>query len=149
LNGRRIHVSKTPLLQEALLATGFPSQKRHENPNIHFYQQLTLRSHGVRRAGAAAMDLCYTASGRVDGYWEFNLNPWDTAAGVLMVQEAGGSVTSFDGSPFKLESKELLATNGLLGKEIQGFFVDMFAGRDIEPVPTPAEFAARRAGLSH
>jgi myo-inositol-1(or 4)-monophosphatase len=149
LNGRRIYVSKTALLQEALLATGFPSQKRHENPNIHFYQQLTLRSHGVRRAGAAAMDLCYTASGRVDGYWEFNLNPWDTAAGVLMVQEAGGSVTSFDGSPFKLESKELLATNGLLGKEIQGFFVDMFAGRDIEPVPTPAEFAARRAGLSH
>ena len=69
LNGRQIHVSKTNLLQEALLATGFPSHKRHANPNIHFYQQLTLRSHGVRRAGAAAMDLCYTAAGRVDAYW--------------------------------------------------------------------------------
>ncbi len=144
LNGRQIHVSKTKQLQEALLATGFPSHKRHANPNIHFYQQLTLRSHGVRRAGSAAMDLCYTAAGRVDAYWEFNLNPWDTAAGVLMVTEAGGTVTSFDGSPFKLESKELLVSNGLIGKEIERFFVDMFAGRDIEPVPTPAEFAALR-----
>jgi myo-inositol-1(or 4)-monophosphatase len=145
LNGRSIHVSKTALLQESLLATGFPSHKRHANPNIHFYQQLTLRSHGIRRAGAAAMDLCYTAAGRVDGYWEFNLNPWDTAAGVLMVTEAGGTVTSFDGLPFKLDSKEILATNGKIGKEVQGFFDDMFAGRGIEPVPTPAEFAARRA----
>jgi myo-inositol-1(or 4)-monophosphatase len=146
LNGRQIHVSKTKLLQESLLATGFPSHKRHANPNIHFYQQLTLRSHGVRRAGAAAMDLCYTAAGRVDAYWEFNLNPWDTAAGVLMVTEAGGTVTSFDGSPFKLDSKEILASNGLIGEEIQRFFIDMFAGRGIEPVPTPAEFAALRAG---
>ena len=145
LNGRQIHVSKTKLLQESLLATGFPSHKRHANPNIHFYQQLTLRSHGVRRAGAAAMDLCYTAAGRVDAYWEFNLNPWDTAAGVLMVTEAGGTVTSFDGSPFKLDSKEILASNGLIGEEIQRFFVDMFAGRGIEPVPTPSEFAALRA----
>ena len=145
LNGRRIHTSSVKLLQESLLATGFPSHKRHANPNIHFYQQLTLRSHGVRRAGAAAMDLCYTAAGRVDAYWEFNLNPWDTAAGVLMVREAGGSVTSFDGSPFRLESKEILASNGLLGAEIQGFFEAMFAGRDIEAIPTPAEYAARRA----
>jgi myo-inositol-1(or 4)-monophosphatase len=144
LNGRRIHVSRTPLLQESLLATGFPSHKRHANPNIHFYQQLTLRSHGVRRAGAA-MDLCYTAAGRVDAYWEFNLNPWDTAAGVLLVREAGGTVTSFDGSPFKLESKEVLAGNSLINAEVQKFFEDMFAGRNIEPIPTPAEFAALRA----
>jgi myo-inositol-1(or 4)-monophosphatase len=145
LNGRRIHVSKTALLQESLLATGFPSHKRHANPNIHFYQQLTLRSHGVRRAGAAAMDLCYTAAGRVDAYWEFNLNPWDTAAGALMVTEAGGRMSTFDGSPFKLDSKEILASNGLVHAEIQGFFEDMFAGRGIEPIPTPQEFAARRA----
>ncbi len=145
LNGRRLHVSKTAQLQEALLATGFPSHKRHANPNIHFYQQLTLRSHGVRRAGAAALDLAYTAAGRVDAYWEFNLNPWDTAAGVLLVHEAGGTVTRFDGSPFRLDSREVLATNGLLLSEVRGFFDDMFAGRDIEPVPTPAEFAARRA----
>jgi myo-inositol-1(or 4)-monophosphatase len=147
LNGRRLHVSKTAQLQEALLATGFPSHKRHENPNIHFYQQLTLRSHGVRRAGAAALDLAYTAAGRFDAYWEFNLNPWDTAAGVLMMTEAGGTMTKFDGSPFELESREILATNGLLLPELQKFFDDMFAGRDIEPVPTPAEFAARRKAV--
>jgi myo-inositol-1(or 4)-monophosphatase len=144
LNGRKLQVSKTAQLQEALLATGFPSHKRHENPNIHFYQQLTLRSHGVRRAGAAALDLAYTAAGRFDAYWEFNLNPWDTAAGALMVTEAGGTMTGFEGAPFKLDSREILATNGLLLPEISRFFEDMFAGRDIEPVPTPAEFAARR-----
>ena len=141
---RRLHVSSVPVLQESLLATGFPSQKRHANPNIHFYQQLTLRSHGVRRAGAAALDLAYCAAGRMEGYWEFNLNPWDTAAGALLVMEAGGAMVRFDGTPFRLDSQEVLATNGLVTDEILGFFVDMFAGRGIEPVPTPAEFAARR-----
>jgi myo-inositol-1(or 4)-monophosphatase len=144
LNGRRISVSKTRLLQESLLATGFPSQKRHENPNIHFYHQLTLRSHGVRRAGAAAIDLAYTACGRLEAFWEFNLNPWDTAAGVLMVHEAGGTVTGFDGSTFKLDSREVLATNGRISAELQAVFTDMFAGRNLEPIPTPAEFRERR-----
>jgi myo-inositol-1(or 4)-monophosphatase len=141
---RRLHVSKTAHLQESLLATGFPSHKRHLNPNIHFYQQLTLRSHGVRRAGAAALDLAYCAAGRVEAFWEFNLNPWDTAAGALLVMEAGGAMLRFDGSPFRLDSQETMATNGLITAEILGFFGDMFAGRGIEPVPTPAEFAARR-----
>ena len=144
LNGRRISVSKTRLLQESLLATGFPSHKRHENPNIHFYHQLTLRSHGVRRAGAAAIDLAYTACGRLEAFWEFNLNPWDTAAGVLMVREAGGTVTGFDGSPFKLDSREVLATNGRIATELRAVFTDMFAGRNLEPIPTPAEFRERR-----
>ncbi len=84
-------------LQESLTGTGFPSHKRHMNPNIHFYQQITLRSHGVRRAGSAALDMAYVACGRLDGFWEFNLNPWDTSAGVLLVEEAGGTVTHFDG----------------------------------------------------
>jgi myo-inositol-1(or 4)-monophosphatase len=90
LNGERIHVSKTKELCESLLATGFPSHKRHKNPNIYFYHTITLRSHGVRRAGSAALDLANVAAGRVDGFWEFNLNPWDTAAGVVLVREAGG-----------------------------------------------------------
>ena len=145
LNGRRMHVSRTATLGEALLATGFPSRKRHANPNIHFYQELTLRSHGVRRAGSAALDLAYTACGRLDGFWEFNLNPWDTAAGALLVTEAGGSMTRFDGTPFQMNSSEILATNGLLRDELMGFFVDMFAGRGLHPIPTPAEFAAARA----
>ena len=145
LNGRKIHVSKTSALQESLTATGFPSRKRHENPNIHFYQQITLRSHGVRRAGSAALDMAYVACGRLDGFWEFNLNPWDTSAGFLLVEEAGGVVTHFDGGKFTLDSREVLATNRLIQSEMQRLFSDMFAGRPLANIPTPAEFAARRA----
>src|SRR6202451_1682556 len=118
LNGKAIRVSKTRTLQEALSATGFPSHKRHVSPNIHFYQEITLRSHGVRRAGSAALDMAYVAGGRLEGFWEFNLNPWDTAAGVLLVEEAGGTVTHFDGSKFTLDSREVLATNGLIKGEM-------------------------------
>ena len=145
LNGRPIHVSKTKTLQESLTATGFPSQKRHLNPNAYFYYQITLRSHGVRRAGSAALDLAYVACGRLDGFWEFNLNPWDTSAGVLLVEEAGGTVTHFDGGRFTLDSREVLATNGLIEGEMAHIFTEMFAGKELEPIPTPAEFAARRA----
>jgi myo-inositol-1(or 4)-monophosphatase len=144
LNGEAIHVSRAKLLQESLIATGFPSQKRHASPNVHFYQEFTLRSHGVRRAGSAALDLAYVACGRLDGYWEFQLNPWDTSAGYLLVEEAGGEITHFDGGKFTLDSREVLATNGLIHGEMRELFVEMFAGRGLEPIPTPAEFAARR-----
>jgi myo-inositol-1(or 4)-monophosphatase len=145
LNGRPMRVSRTPELAEALVATGFPSCKRHESPNVHFYQEFTLRSHGVRRAGSAALDLAYVAAGRMEAFWEFNLNPWDTAAGILLVEEAGGQVTGFSGNHFKLDSREILASNGLIHAELVGLFQEMFAGRDLEPIPTPQEFAARRA----
>jgi myo-inositol-1(or 4)-monophosphatase len=148
LNGEPIHVSHAKLLQESLIATGFPSHKRHASPNVHFYQQFTLRSHGVRRAGSAALDMAYVAYGRLDGYWEFQLNPWDTSAGYLLVQEAGGKVTHFDGGEFTLDSREVLATNGRIHAEMEALFADMFAGRNLEPIPTPAEFAARRAADS-
>jgi myo-inositol-1(or 4)-monophosphatase len=140
LNGETIHVSKTTALKECLLATGFPSHKRHKNPNIHFYHQITLHSHGVRRAGSAALDLCNVASGRFDGFWEFNLNPWDTAAGVLIVEEAGGVVTRFDGSPFELNSRETLASNGLIHQALLKEFTEIFAGRDLEALPDPREY---------
>ena len=145
LNGRPMRVSRTPELAEALTATGFPSHKRHMNPNIHFYQEFTLRSHGVRRAGSAALDLAYVAAGRLDGFWEFNLNPWDTAAGILLVEEAGGRVTDFAGNHFRLDSREILASNGLIHAELQSFFVELFADRNLTPIPTPEEFARRRA----
>jgi myo-inositol-1(or 4)-monophosphatase len=148
LNGRAIHVSKATMLQESLIATGFPSKKRHLTPNVHFYQEFTLRSHGVRRAGSAALDMAYVACGRLDGYWEFKLNPWDTSAGYLLVEEAGGKVTHFDGGKFTLDSREVLATNGLIHAEMQALFADMFAGKNLEPIPTPAEFAARRQAVS-
>ncbi len=144
VNGRPMRVSGTRQLVEAILATGFPSFKRHKNPNIHFYHQLTLRSHGIRRAGSAAIDLAYVASGRFDGYWEFNLNPWDTSAGVLLVQEAGGRVTRFDGSPWLLDSRETLASNGLMHDELMQNFQEIFAGRGLDDLPSLEEFKAQR-----
>lgn len=135
LNQQRIHVSKTASLAECLLATGFPSHKRHKNPNIFFYHQITLHTHGVRRAGSAALDLCCVACGRFDGFWEFNLNPWDTAAGVLIVQEAGGIVTDFKGGAFQLHCRETLASNGLVHPALLAEFEQIFSGQDLEPLP--------------
>jgi myo-inositol-1(or 4)-monophosphatase len=145
LNGKPFHVSRIGQLAEALLATGFPSRKRHASPNIHFYQEFTLRSHGVRRAGSAALDLAYVACGRLEAFWEFNLNPWDTAAGILLVEEGGGHVTDFAGAHFRMKSDEILASNGLIHEELIGLFEDMFAGRDLTPIPTAEEFAKARA----
>ena len=111
---------------------------------MHFYHEFTLRSHGVRRAGSAGLDMAYVACGRLDGFWEFKLNPWDTSAGYLLVEEAGGTVTHFDGGKFTLDSREVLATNGLIAGEMLHLFGEMFAGRELEAIPSPAEFAARR-----
>jgi myo-inositol-1(or 4)-monophosphatase len=141
LNGQPIHVSATSRLAECLVGTGFPSHKRHKSPNIYFYHQITLRTHGVRRAGSAALDLCNVACGRFDGFWEFNLNPWDTAAGVLIVEEAGGRVTNFSGGPFQLDSRETLASNGLVHDALVHEFQEIFAGRGLEELPRPAEYA--------
>jgi myo-inositol-1(or 4)-monophosphatase len=144
LNDKPLRPSRIPELAEALVATGFPSRKRHTSPNIHFYHEFTLRSHGVRRAGSAALDLAYVAAGRLDAFWEFNLNPWDTAAGILLVEEAGGRVTDFSGNHFQLSSVEVLASNGLIHDELLSFFADMFAGRKLSPIPSPAAWASQR-----
>lgn len=137
LNGKPIHVSRAAQLKECLVATGFPSRKRHQNPNIYFYHQITLHTHGVRRAGSAALDLCDVACGRFDGFWEFNLNPWDTAAGVLIIEEAGGKVTRFDGAPFRIDSHETLASNGLVHDALLHEFQEIFAGRGLDALPDP------------
>ena len=144
LNGNAIQVSKVGNLAEGLVATGFPSHKRHKNPNIHFYHQITLRTHGVRRAGSAALDLCYVACGRFDAFWEFNLNPWDTAAGVLIAEEAGGKVSDFRGGPFQISSREVCASNGLLHPALLKEFQAIFEGRDLEELPSPVEYAKTR-----
>jgi myo-inositol-1(or 4)-monophosphatase len=147
LNHNRIAVSKIDNLAECLVATGFPSHKRHKNPNIFFYHQITLRTHGVRRAGSAALDLCSVAAGRVDGFWEFNLYPWDTAAGVLIAEEAGGRVSRFDGSSFQIDSRETLASNGLVHNALLAEFEAIFQGRGLEELPSPLEYAKGRAKL--
>jgi myo-inositol-1(or 4)-monophosphatase len=118
LNKKKIHVSAVEKLATSLLCTGFPSVKRSQNPNIHYYWDFTLRSHGVRRDGSAAMDLASVACGRFEGFWEFGLHSWDTAAGVLLVREAGGIVTRFDGQAYKLGERELLASNGFVHSEM-------------------------------
>jgi myo-inositol-1(or 4)-monophosphatase len=143
LNHNRIAVSKVDNLAESLVGTGFPSHKRHKNPNIFFYHQITLHSHGVRRAGSAALDLCSVAAGRLDGFWEFNLNPWDTAAGVLLVEEAGGKVTNFTGGPFNIDSREVLSSNSLLHDELLKEFQAIIAGR-VEGLPAVAENLPRQ-----
>jgi myo-inositol-1(or 4)-monophosphatase len=127
LNQKRIHVSSADRLATSLLGTGFPSHKRSQNPNIHYYWEFTLRSHGVRRAGSAALDLCAVACGRFEGFWEFGLKPWDTAAGTLLVREAGGMVTDFSGRPYRPGDPEVLATNGRIHAEMQHVAADIAA----------------------
>jgi myo-inositol-1(or 4)-monophosphatase len=129
LNNQKIHVSKVSRVEDALVATGFPSRKRHENVNVHFYYQLAMISHGVRRAGAAALDLAYVACGRLDAFWEFGLNPWDMAAGVLLVREAGGTVTDMHGGPFSVRGPQMLADNTAVHEPMLHEFAEIFAGR--------------------
>jgi myo-inositol-1(or 4)-monophosphatase len=140
-NGEPIRVSRVARLEEALVATGFPSRKRHKNPNIHFYHQMNMRTHGVRRPGAAAVDLAYVACGRLDSFWEFHLHPWDVAAGKLLVAEAGGVVTDTDGGAHRLDSTSVLATNELLHGQMLAAFQDIVEGRyaaELPPLRPPA-----------
>lgn len=129
LNNERISVSKAALVDDCLVATGFPSRRRHQNVNVHFFYQLAMMTHGVRRAGAAAIDLAYVACGRLDAFWEFGLNPWDMAAGILMIEEAGGRVSTMQGEQHTLKSPHLLASNGLLQDPLLEVFRDIFAGK--------------------
>jgi len=137
LNNRRIRVSVTRRLADSLGSTGFPSRKRSHNVNIHFYYQLAMASHGVRRTGAAALDLAYVASGRLDFFWEFGLRPWDQAAGTLLVVEAGGRISDMRGGPHSItQSEHVLADNGALHEELLHLFGAIFSGRP--PIPLPA-----------
>jgi myo-inositol-1(or 4)-monophosphatase len=140
LNGAPIRVSRATTLNDSLLSTGFPSRKRHQNVNIHFYYQLAMLSHGVRRSGSAAIDLAYTACGRLEAFWEFGLNPWDMAAGTLLVEEAGGRSCGMRGEPLDLHGRYVLADNGLVHDEILELFGEVFAGRyphDMPGLPSP------------
>ena len=137
LNNRRIRVSHTQALAGSLSSTGFPSRKRHHNVNIHFYYQLAMASHGVRRTGSAALDLAYVASGRLDFFWEFGLKPWDMAAGTLLVEEAGGRVSDMKGAPHRVAGSEhLLADNGALHDQVIGIFDEVFGARFRVPMPS-------------
>jgi len=135
LNGAPMHVSKAQTINDSLLSTGFPSRKRHQNVNIHFYYQLAMLSHGVRRGGSAAIDLAYVACGRLDAFWEFGLNPWDMAAGTLLVEEAGGRVSGMRDERLDLHGRYVLADNTLVHEELIALFDEIFAGNYRHDMP--------------
>lgn len=115
LNDGKIGVSTVDDINESLLSTGFPYNLRSEPDRVvREFTAFLLTAQAVRRDGAAALDMCYLACGRFDGFWERNLSPWDTAAGQVIVEEAGGTITDFRGKPFRLGGKTILATNSLI-----------------------------------
>jgi len=114
MNGRPITVTRESDLMKAMLATGFPYTEDGINENVGVFARVLPKVRSIRRPGAAALDLCYVACGHLDGFWELKLNPWDVAAGVLIIQEAGGSVTGAAGAPYSLGEKVLVASNGHL-----------------------------------
>ena len=132
-NGERLKVSNVDRLSQALLITGFPYNFRERlDTVISQFRKFLVASQAVRRGGSAALDLCYVASGRLDGFWELYLQPWDTAAGRLILEEAGGRVTDFKGGPFSIYMKEILASNAFIHEEMR-----MILGEQGNSVPGP------------
>ncbi|BBD55669.1 inositol monophosphatase family protein [Planktothrix agardhii] len=124
-NNRLISVSKTNSLDKSLLVTGFAYDRRETTDNNYAeFAHLTHLTQGVRRSGAASIDLAHTACGRLDGYWERGLSPWDMAAGIVLVEEAGGKVTAYDTSPFQISSGRILATNGYLHERLSQTLIE-------------------------
>jgi myo-inositol-1(or 4)-monophosphatase len=121
LNGKKIKVSDQDELDKSLLATGFPYDLREsEENNIAHFNHFVTRAQAIRRCGSAALDLCYVACGRFDGFWELKLKPWDVAAASLIVHEAGGHLTDFKNQKFSIDSHETLGTNGLIHQQMLG-----------------------------
>ena len=136
LNNRRMRVSTAKRLEDCLVSTGFPARRRNLNVNIHFYHQMAMATHGVRRGGAAAIDLAYVAAGRLDAFWEFGLSPWDMAAGTLLITEAGGRCSDMNGAPHGMPGLHLLTDNGLVHQETLDLFAEVFSGKIRVPMPS-------------
>lgn len=120
-NGVPIRVSQTERIEDALLVTGFPyDRKESTRNNFAAWTHMQLRANAVRRLGAASLDLCFVATGWVDGYWELKLKPWDLSAGAVIVREAGGQVTGLDGGPFRSSTGEVVASNGRIHDALVG-----------------------------
>jgi myo-inositol-1(or 4)-monophosphatase len=123
LNGKKLAVSSLKDISHSLLATGFPYDIRESKENnLDYFNAMAINVQAIRRAGAAALDLAYLAAGRFDGFWELKLKPWDTAAGCLMVEEAGGVVSDLFGKKWNIFSTNVLASNGLIHKKMIDIF---------------------------
>ena len=119
LNGNPIRVSNVVNLDRALLATGFPYDRRkHPDKYIALFRKFMMKAQEIRRPGSASIDLCYLASGRIDGFWESKLKPWDVAAAVVIVREAGGKLSDFNGNEYSIYGNETLASNGRIHDEM-------------------------------
>jgi len=140
LNGKKITVSSVALLRDSLVATGFAYDAEGKAANLDYFKAALSKVQAVRRAGSAALDLCYVASGRFDGFWEMELSPWDTAAAHLIVQEAGGTVSTFARGAFNIFKKEIAASNGKIHNEM----LELFEGSG--SLPTPHTEAQRAEG---
>ncbi|MGM0440971.1 MAG: inositol monophosphatase family protein [Elusimicrobiota bacterium] len=119
LNGERIEVSETSELEKSLVTTGFPYDIKETGDNIENFNRFLMKTRAVRRPGSAAIDLCSVAAGKFDGFWELKLEPWDTAAGFLIVEEAGGRVTDFEGNRYSPYQKEILASNSHIHEDMR------------------------------
>ncbi|MFC2061647.1 inositol monophosphatase family protein [Elusimicrobiota bacterium] len=119
LNGKKIKVSEIGKLEQSLLATGFPYDIKESHANIDHFNRFLMKAQAVRRPGSAAIDMCAVAAGKFDGFWELKLNPWDVAAGSLIIREAGGDVTDFKGGFHDIYKQEILASNGLIHEDMR------------------------------
>ena len=127
VNGRRLQVSEVDQLSGALILTGFPYGVRQKMKTaMSQFEAFLFHSQAVRRGGSAALDLCYIALGRCDGFWEMDLHPWDTAAGLVILEEAGGRVTDFAGGPFSVYGKQIVASNAKIHDEMVGVLATVF-----------------------
>ena len=139
LNNRKIQVSDVDKLENGLFATGFPPTNRRDNPNVFYFHQFSVMSHGSRRTGSAALDLCFVASGRLEGFWEFGLKSWDVSAGATIVVEAGGAVTDAQGGKFSSSDGNVVTSNGKLHQEVLDLFARLERGEfpgGMPPMPS-------------
>jgi myo-inositol-1(or 4)-monophosphatase len=139
LNNRRISVSPIEKLETGLFATGFPASNRRGNPNVYYFHEFSVLTHGCRRAGSAALDLCSVASGRFEGFWEFGLKSWDVAAGLVIVTEAGGTFSNMRGEVYRSGDADIFASNGKVHEEALRLFARIRLGdlpAHIPPLPS-------------
>jgi myo-inositol-1(or 4)-monophosphatase len=135
LNGKKIAVSKAATVKDSLFSTGFPNHNRAINPNIRFFHEFAQTAHGVRRGGAAALDMAYVACGRLEAFWEIGLSPWDIAAGIILVEEAGGKRSDMMGGPHNVRSPHMLTDNGLIHDEVVSVLQAIWRGETPNPMP--------------